>query len=51
VFSGRPIDDLVEEFHDAGYGRFKEAVGEALVAGVGPIREGSSRSPTPRSPR
>jgi tryptophanyl-tRNA synthetase len=39
VFSGRPIDDLVGEFHEAGYGRFKEAVGEALVAGVGPIRE------------
>ncbi len=39
VFSGRPIDGIVEEFHDAGYGRFKEAVGEALVAGVGPIRE------------
>lgn len=39
VFSGRSIDDIVAEFHDAGYGRFKEAVGEALVAGVGPIRD------------
>jgi tryptophanyl-tRNA synthetase len=37
-FSGRPITELVDEFHDGGYGRFKEAVAEAIVAGLEPIR-------------
>jgi tryptophanyl-tRNA synthetase len=37
-FSGRPIADLVTEFHDAGYGRFKEAVAEVVVEGLTPIR-------------
>lgn len=37
-FSGRSIDDLVAEYADAGYGRFKLAVAEAIVAGLTPIR-------------
>jgi tryptophanyl-tRNA synthetase len=38
VCSGRPIPDLVAEFGDAGYGRFKEAVAEAVVSRLTPIR-------------
>jgi tryptophanyl-tRNA synthetase len=37
-FSGRKIDDLVDEFGDAGYGTFKGAVAEAIVDGMTPIR-------------
>lgn len=37
-FSGRPIDDLVDEYHDSGYGPFKLAVAEALTEGLTPIR-------------
>ncbi len=37
-FTKRSIADLVEEFGDAGYGRFKEAVAEAIVDGLTPIR-------------
>ena len=37
-FSGRSIDSLVEEFHDGGYGPFKEAVAEMVVEGLTPIR-------------
>lgn len=36
--TGRSIDDLVEEYHDAGYGRFKEAVAEAVIAELAPVR-------------
>jgi tryptophanyl-tRNA synthetase len=39
VFSGRPIADLVSEFGSGGYGRFKEAVAEAIAEGLAPIRE------------
>lgn len=38
VCGGRPIPDLVAEFGEAGYGRFKEAVAEAVVARLTPIR-------------
>lgn len=38
-FSGRPIDELVDEYGDGGYGSFKMAVAEAVAGGVGPIRE------------
>jgi tryptophanyl-tRNA synthetase len=37
-FSGRPIADISDEYRDAGYGRFKEAVAEAVVEGLTPIR-------------
>lgn len=37
-FTGRSIDDLVEEHRSSGYGRFKVAVAEAVVEGVAPIR-------------
>jgi tryptophanyl-tRNA synthetase len=38
-FSGRGIDELVDEYRAGGYGRFKLAVAEAVVAGVKSIRE------------
>jgi len=38
-FSGRAVDDLVAEHRTGGYGAFKDAVAEAVAAGVGPIRE------------
>ena len=38
VFGGRPIDDLVDEYHEAGYGAFKAAVAEAIIDGLEPIR-------------
>jgi len=37
-FSGRKIDDLVDEYAEGGYGRFKEAVAEAVIDGLTPIR-------------
>ncbi len=37
-FTGRSIDDLVGEYHDAGYGKFKGDVAEAVVEGLTPIR-------------
>ena len=39
VATGRSIDDLQAEFGDAGYGTFKEAVGESVVELLAPIRE------------
>lgn len=38
-FSGRGIDDIVEEYGSGGYGRFKIGVAEAVAAGIKPIRE------------
>ncbi len=38
VCGGRSIPDLVAEFADAGYGPFKEAVAEAVVDRLTPIR-------------
>ncbi len=37
-FTGKPIDDLVGEYHDGGYGPFKAAVAEVVDEGLGPIR-------------
>ncbi|HEX9856313.1 MAG TPA: tryptophan--tRNA ligase [Acidimicrobiia bacterium] len=34
----RTIDDLVDEYADGGYGKFKEAVAEAIVAELAPVR-------------
>ena len=36
--TGRSIDDLVAEYGDAGYGAFKEAVAEALINELAPVR-------------
>ncbi len=38
VFTGRTIAELVDEYHDAGYGAFKAAVGEAIAEGLSPVR-------------
>ena len=38
-FSNRSIDELVEEYREGGYGKFKLAVAEAVAAGIEPIRE------------
>lgn len=38
-FSGRSIDDLVNEFGSGGYGQFKIAAAEAVSDGLKPIRE------------
>ncbi len=37
-FTGKPVDDLVGEYHDGGYGPFKTAVAEAVDEGLAPIR-------------
>lgn len=37
-FANRPISDLVDEYHESGYGPFKAAVAEAVVDGLTPIR-------------
>ena len=36
--TGRSIDDLVNEYADGGYGAFKEAVAEAVIAELAPVR-------------
>lgn len=36
--TGRPVPELVDEYGDAGYGRFKDAVAEAVEEVVAPIR-------------
>jgi tryptophanyl-tRNA synthetase len=38
-FDERSIDDLVGEYSTSGYGTFKVAAGEAVAAGIKPIRE------------
>jgi tryptophanyl-tRNA synthetase len=38
-FSGRRVPELVEDYRDGGYGRFKLAVAEAVAAGIEPIRD------------
>ncbi len=37
--TGRDVDDLVDEYRDAGYGTFKTAVAEAVVERLRPIQE------------
>ncbi len=39
IFTGQRIDDIVSEYGDSGYGRFKVAVAEAIVEGLRPIRD------------
>jgi tryptophanyl-tRNA synthetase len=39
VATGEPIDALQQRFESAGYGEFKEAVGESVVELLTPIRE------------
>jgi tryptophanyl-tRNA synthetase len=39
VATGEPIDALEQRFDGAGYGEFKEAVGESVVELLNPIRE------------
>ena len=41
--TGRSIDDLVEEYADGGYGAFKEAVAEAVVEVLAPVRRAYER--------
>lgn len=36
--AGRSIDDLATEYQDRGYGVFKEAVAEAVIAELAPVR-------------
>ena len=36
--TGRSIDELVEDYADSGYGTFKEAVAESVIAELAPIR-------------
>jgi tryptophanyl-tRNA synthetase len=38
LFTGRSVDDLVEDHHDMQYGHFKVTVAEAVVEGLSPIR-------------
>ncbi len=38
-FTGRSIDDLVAEYHDTLYGHFKDAVADAVIEGLAPIRD------------
>jgi tryptophanyl-tRNA synthetase len=38
VATGEPIDALEQSFDGAGYGQFKEAVGEAVVGLLAPIQ-------------
>ncbi len=39
LFTGRSIDDLVDQYNDMPYGYFKEVVAEAVVEGLTPVRE------------
>ena len=41
--SGRTIDDLVAEYGDRGYGVFKEAVADAVVETLAPVRAAYAR--------
>jgi tryptophanyl-tRNA synthetase len=38
LFTDRSIESIEQEFGSAGYGTFKEAVAEAVIAGLAPIR-------------
>ena len=43
AMTGRSIADLVAEYHDAGYAKFKNDVGESVVERFRPIRESYNR--------
>lgn len=38
-FTGRSIDELVADYHDTLYGHFKDAVADAVIEGLAPIRD------------
>ena len=38
IYTGESVDALVDEYADAGYGVFKQAVADAVVDGLAPIR-------------
>ena len=38
AFSGRSIDSLVAEYHEAGYGTFKQAIADSIIATLEPIQ-------------
>ncbi len=38
LFTGSTVEDLVAEYADVGYGKFKEVVAEAVVVGLSPFR-------------
>ncbi|MFW2339465.1 MAG: tryptophan--tRNA ligase [Acidimicrobiia bacterium] len=38
IYTGESVDALVDEYADAGYGVFKQAVADAVVEGLAPIR-------------
>ena len=40
LFTGAAMDQIEAEFGTGGYGRFKEAVAEAVVAGLAPMQAG-----------
>ena len=40
LFTGRSVDNLVEEYHETQYGHFKVTVAEAVVEGLSSIRTG-----------
>ena len=40
LFTGRSVDNLVEEYHETQYGHFKVTVAEAVVEGLSSIRAG-----------
>ena len=41
--TGKSFDEIEQEFAGCGYGKFKPAVGEAVVETLRPIREEASR--------
>ena len=38
AFTGGSVEQLAEEYRDAGYGRFKQTVAEAVTSGLAPVR-------------
>lgn len=38
LFTGTPIPELEDDYGTGGYGRFKEGVAEAVIAGLAPVR-------------
>ncbi|MHB1980919.1 MAG: tryptophan--tRNA ligase [Sulfobacillus sp.] len=43
VLSGEPVASWVERYRDSGYGAFKQAVADQVVAVVGPLRDEAAR--------
>lgn len=40
-FSGKSIDEIVEHYQGAGYGKFKNDVADSIISGIGPVRDKS----------